>query len=573
MRPGRKSWQIRRGWRALPLVVLLAAACGGDPGGDDQEAPVRVAGSSDGVEVPWNSGTLYFLLTDRFRNGDPTNDQALDRVRESAVLRGFEGGDLRGVLEKLEEGYFDALGVTAIWMTPFVEQVAGRVDEGTGATYGYHGYWARDWTRVDPALGTEEDLRAVVDEAHRRGIRVIMDAVINHPGPVTPRDPAWPEAWVRSDPTCSFQDYETTVTCELVDGLPDLRTDSDARVELPGFLRAKWEEEERLDDELAELADFFDRTGYPRAPRFYVMKWLTDWVREYGFDGYRVDTAKHFEEDVSLELAQEAGAAYEEWKAGQDELPQGDAPFWMLAEVYNYDLEHGRDFDFGDRTVDFFAHGYDALINFGFKGRARQDLDATYADYAEALRDGALAGVTVVNYMSSHDDGAPYDPERETPLEAGTRLLLAPGMAQIYYGDELARPLVVDSAVGDANLRSAMDWTSLDSLSHSRVLDHWRVLGRFRAAHPAVGAGAHTRLQERPYVFSRILTDAEGGEDRVVVALDAGNGTVRVPVGDVFQEGVLVRDAYSGRTGVVSEGAVSVETRSGVILLEASGRR
>jgi alpha-amylase len=527
-----------------------------------------------GAEVLWNGGTLYFLLTDRFRNGDPSNDQALGRTRPSAVLRGFEGGDLRGVLEALEEGWFDALGVTALWMTPFVEQVAGQVDEGTGATYGYHGYWARDWTRVDPALGSEDDLRAVVDEAHRRGIRVIMDAVINHPGPVTPRDPAWPQGWVRSEPTCSYQDYESTVSCELVDGLPDLRTDSDTPVDLPGFLTAKWEEEGRLAEERAELDDFFDRTGHPRAPRYYVMKWLTDWVREFGFDGYRVDTAKHFEEDVSAELAEEARAAYEEWKAGRSELPQGDAPFWMLAEVYNYDLEHGRDFDFGDRTVDFFAHGYDALINFGFKGRARRDLDATYADYAEALRDGVLAGATVVNYMSSHDDGSPYDPEREVPLETGTRLLLAPGMAQIYYGDELARPLVVEGANGDANLRSPMDWTVVDSVAEARVLEHWRILGRFRADHPAVGAGAHTRLQgDDPYVFARTLTEASGAEDRVVVALDAGTGTVRVPVGDVFPEGSLVRDAYSGRTSVVSEGAVSVETASGVVLLEASGQR
>ena len=400
-----------------------------------------------------------------------------------------------------------------------------------------------------------------------------MDAVINHPGPVTPRDPAWPDSWVRTEPTCGFRDYESTVTCELVDGLPDFRTDSDAPVELPAFLVEKWEEEDRLAVETAELDDFFDRTGYPRAPRYYVMKWLTDWVRELGFDGYRVDTAKHFEEGVSVELAREGRAAYEEWKAGQAELPQGDAPFWMLAEVYNYDLAAGRDFDFGDRTVDYYAHGYDALINFGFKGRARRDLDGVYTDYARALREGALAGVAVVNYMSSHDDGSPYDPERETPLETGTRLLLAPGMAQIYYGDEIARPLVVEGAVGDANLRSVMDWSVVDSVEHARVLEHWRILGRFRAAHPAVGAGAHVRLQERPYVFARTLTEAEGGEDGVVVALDTGSGTVRVPVGDVFPEGSLVRDAYSGTTGVVSDGAVQVETRSGVVLLEASGRR
>src|SRR3972149_1098275 len=130
--------------------------------------------------VFWNSATVYFLLTDRFQNGDPDNDRALGRAQDGALLRSFQGGDLAGVRRKLEEGYFDSLGVDAIWLTPFVEQIHAGVDEGTGKTYGFHGYWTRDWTAVDPALGTEDDLRALVDEAHRRGIRVLMDAVINH---------------------------------------------------------------------------------------------------------------------------------------------------------------------------------------------------------------------------------------------------------------------------------------------------------------------------------------------------------------------------------------------------------
>ena len=92
-------------------------------------------------------------------------------------MRNFLGGDLSGVLQELRAGYFDSLGVDAIWMTPFVEQIHGSVDEGTGRTYGFHGYWTRDWTAVDPAFGTAEELQAVVAEAHRRGIRVLMDAV------------------------------------------------------------------------------------------------------------------------------------------------------------------------------------------------------------------------------------------------------------------------------------------------------------------------------------------------------------------------------------------------------------
>ena len=120
----------------------------------------------------------------------------------------------------------------------------------------------------------------------------------------------------------------------------------------------------------------------------------------------------------------------------------------MVGEVYGWEPGQGRAYDFGDRTVDFFANGYDALINFGFKGDTAGSLDGVFTRYSAALHDGALRGVAVLNYVSSHDDGSPYDRQRRDPLGAGTRLLLAPGGAQIYYGDELARPLVVPGPRG-----------------------------------------------------------------------------------------------------------------------------
>jgi len=99
------------------------------------------------------------------------------------------------------------------------------------------------------------------------------------------------------------------VDCTLVATLPDIRTDRDAPVELPPALLAKWAREGRREKEVAGLDAYFRRTGHPRAPRYYIIKWLTDWVREFGFDGYRVDTAKHFEETVSAELKREAALA------------------------------------------------------------------------------------------------------------------------------------------------------------------------------------------------------------------------------------------------------------------------
>jgi len=515
----------------------------------------------------WNSATVYFLLTDRFANGDSTNDLALGRAHDGVLLRSFEGGDLAGVLRKLEEGYFDSLGVDAIWLTPFVEQIHGSVDEGTGKTYGYHGYWTRDWTVVDPALGTMDDLRAVVNTAHRRGIRVLMDAVINHTGPTTPSDPAWPEDWVRAGPNCTYRDYATTVNCKLVATLPDVLTERDEPVELPPALVAKWGREGRLDQEQAGLDAFFRRTGYPRAPRYYIIKWLTDWVREFGFDGYRMDTAKHFGEAVSAELKREAERAFADWKRAHPSQVLDSLPFYMMGEVYGYEPSQGRAYSFGDRTVDFFAYGYDGLINFGFKGE-RGPLDDVYSRYSATLRDGALRGVSILNYISSHDDGGPYDRDRANPLGAGTRLLLAPGGAQIYYGDELARPLRVAGAEGDANLRSLMNWGDLgDGGPAADVLRHWRKLGQFRRAHPAVGAGEHRRLQTEPYVFARTL-GADGNGDRVVVGLEQPVGAKTIPVGGVFADGARLVDAYSGIHATVRSGAAALTTPFPVVLLE-----
>ena len=549
----------------LPLISALTGACGrtADTGA---VRPAAVTVPETNPAAFWNSATVYFLLTDRFRNGDPTNDRALGRAKDAATLRGFEGGDLAGVLQKIEEGYFDSLGVTAIWMTPFVEQIHAGVDEGTGKTYGFHGYWTRDWTAVDPALGRIDDLRAVVDAAHRHGIRVLMDAVINHTGPVTQQDPAWPADWVRTAPNCSYRDYTTTVDCTLVATLPDIRTDRDAPVELPQALLDKWTREGRRDQEVAELDTFFRRTGYPRAPRYYLIKWLTDWVRELGFDGYRVDTAKHFEPAVSAELKREAEAALASWRRTHPGQVRDGIPFYMVGEAYGWEPSQGRAYSFGNRTVDFFANGYDALINFGFKSDTGS-LDGLFTRYSATINRGALRDASVLNYLSSHDDGSPFDVNRKDPLGAGTRLLLSPGGAQIYYGDELARPLKVQGAEGDANLRSFMNWADLErGGAAAKVLEHWRKLGRFRRSHPAVGGGVHRTLQAKPYIFSRTL-EAGGRVDRVLVAMDQGEGAKTISVFGVFPDGAELVDGYTGVGGRVKNGAVSLTTGSGLVLL------
>ncbi|HSD31858.1 MAG TPA: alpha-amylase family glycosyl hydrolase, partial [Gemmatimonadales bacterium] len=296
------------------------------------------------------------------------------------------------------------------------------------------------------------------------------------------------------------------------------------------------------------------------------IKWLTDWVRRFGFDGYRIDTAKHFGETVSGELKVEAEQAFADWKRAHPAQVLDALPFYMMGEVYGWDPSQGRAYNFGDRAVDYFAHGYDGLINFAFKRDAAGLPDSAFARYAAALR-GPLRGAAILNYLGSHDDGSPYDPDRDKPFDAGTRLLLAPGGAQIYYGDELARPLRVAGTAGDANLRSLMSWQDLAGGGITAdILRHWRTLGRFRRAHPAVGAGAHHLLQAAPYIFSRTL-DADGVDDRVIVALGQPRGSKTIPVFGVFPDGTRLVDAYSGERGTVSDGRVSLTTGFDLVLL------
>lgn len=306
--------------RLLVLVLVLASlnSCKLERKEAIEQPEIAAIESEPEIKetVPflWEGANIYFLLTDRFYNGNTENDVNFGRTGETGPLRGFMGGDLEGITQKIQEGYFTDLGINAIWFTPVVEQIHGDTDESTGSTYGYHGYWAKDWTTLDPNFGTRKELEKLVKTAHKNGIRILMDVVLNHTGPVTTEDPVWPEKWVRTEPTCEFTTYENTTACTLVKNLPDVQTESNNTVELPDALLAKWKEEGRLSIELDELQLFFDRTGYPRAPRFYIIKWLTDYVNDLGIDGFRVDTVKHVNENAWSELYKEASAAFESWK-------------------------------------------------------------------------------------------------------------------------------------------------------------------------------------------------------------------------------------------------------------------
>jgi alpha-amylase len=519
------------------------------------------------VPFIWEAASVYFLMTDRFNNGDKSNDLNYDRTKTAGKLRGFEGGDIKGISKKIDEGYFDKLGINAIWFTPIVEQIHDAVDEGTGLSYGFHGYWTRDWTALDPNFGTKEDLANLVQKAHAHGIRIILDGVINHTGPVTDVDTLWPNYWVRTGPSCDYQNYQNTTACTLVANLPDIRTESTQDVDLPPFLVEKWKKEGRYDQEMQELESFFKRTGYPKTPRYYIIKWLTDYITDYGIDGYRGDTVKHTEESVWADFKKQCEYAFTNWKKNNPTKVLDNNSFYTIAEVYNYNISAGKYFDFGDKKVNYYANGFNNMINFEFKWDAKKDYEFLFSKYSTILN-GELKGSSVLNYLSSHDDGAPFDGLRTHSIEAGTKLLLSPGVAQIFYGDESNRVLEIAGTQGDAKLRSFMNWDAIKSNPDTKTtLAHWRKLGKFRKNHPAIGAGVHQQITATPYLFTRTLTKGDF-TDKVLIGLDLPIGKKQLDVSAVFPDGTKLKDSYSGAITVVKKGQIKVKTDFDILLLE-----
>ena len=542
----------------IALVSLLISSC---------SSTKEIKNTPTKTPFVWEGANVYFLMTDRFLNGNPNNDNIIKRDKPTAKLRGFEGGDIRGVIQKLDEGYFSDLGINVIWMTPVVEQIHGSVDEGTGNTYGFHGYWTKDWTALDPSFGTREDLKELVDKAHAKGIRIMLDAVINHTGHATEIDDKYPDSWVRSTPNCKYNSYDSNINCTLVTGLFDVKTESKENVELPPFLVEKWKKEGRYEQEIAELDAFFKKTGYPRAPRYYIMKWLSDYILDFGIDAYRVDTVKHTTEDVWADFGKVCEMTFAEFKAKNPTKVLDNNAFFTIGEVYGYNIGSKRLYDYGDRKVDYYANGFTGLINFDFRNEAKMNYEELFSKYSNILQND-LKGNTVMNYVSSHDDGWPFDKKREKTFESGTKLLLAPGISQIYYGDETARSLDIEGTTGDATLRSMMNWDDIvGKISTKELLVHYQKLGVFRKNHPAIGAGVHQKISSNYYLFTRTFS-SENYTDKVVVGLDFPIGNKEINVANYFPEGTSVRDAYSGQLAKVENGKITINTNYTILLIE-----
>ena len=485
----------------------------------------------------WHNATVYFVLTDRFANGNPDNDGSYGRRRDGMQDIGtFHGGDLAGLTGKLD--YLRQLGVNVLWISSPLEQIHGWVGGGTKGDfphYAYHGYYPMDWTKLDANMGTEADLRKLVDEAHRRGIRILFDVVMNHAGYATLADMQefqfgalyvagaekekilgarwtdwtpgpgqtwhsfndyinfsdksgwtqwWGKHWIRTD----IGDYDSPgfddITMSL-SFLPDLKTESTEASGLPVFYQHKPDTRAR------------DIPGF--TPRDYLTRWLSQWVRDYGIDGFRIDTAKHVELPAWQQLKDQSQQALAAWKKANPGKSPDEGPFWMTGEAWGH----------GVMKSAYYQNGFDAMINFDYQEQAAKaagclaDIDPVWQQMAEKLQD-----FNVLSYLSSHDTRL----FRESDSSAAELLLLAPGAVQIFYGDESARPEGPGGSDPLQGTRSDMNWQDVTGKDAARVA-HWQVLGQFRARHPAIGAGRQTTLPlPRGYGFVR-----ERGDDKVMI--------------------------------------------------------
>ncbi len=556
------------------------------------------ATASDKSDFDWGNATVYFVITDRFSNGDTTNDinygRIVDYGSEQLNAATFHGGDFKGMLQKAKAGYFKDLGVDVVWMTDVYEQIHGWMS-GSGSVndfphYGYHGYYPLDYTQIDKNYGTVDEFRELVDTLHSQGIRVMLGANLNDPGYPTLLDAVqyvfadtgltqtqaaqhirdwsfdkffedrldwdgwYDRGWVRMPD--EGWDESNPLEATLY-GMPDFKDESDEPVEIPAFLKRKWEEEGSANDAWVNPSARDLRKDRQWSPMQYLIAWIASWVEEFGIDGFRCDIVENVHLHRWKELNEACNAALTSWR---QKHPQSPASAWTdkFYMTGDYDMA-GIDF-----KPDYADAGFASLVNFYFPKHG--DLDAivyTWQAYADSV--ASHPGWHPFNYLNNSYH---RDADMANMTDCATTLMLAPGVAQIFYGDETGRKLSdarlnVDSAQA---FRSDMNWNDIDST----LLSHYQRLGNIRRSHPAIGMGRQVTLDEHTCV--RILA---GGSGERANAGDNGErafagDTILIRVAPVdnrsicvsgyFAEGEQLEELYTGQKATVTDNAVTFPT-------------
>lgn len=474
LRGRRPSWPLL----ALALAVsTLAGACATQPPIDTRS--VTPAQVSITPQRDWSDAILYFVLLDRFADGDGGNNANLERRNPG----GWHGGDLRGLTAQLDE--IADLGATAIWINPIVQQIRAPLWAGgpPGSQWQdgfehwpFHGYWADDFGRLDPHFGSEADLKALVDAAHARGIKVLLDVVYNHVG--------YGSAYLSNPQTRDWFRARQT-ECEVdplicqVGGLPDLRT------ELP-------EVREHLFDAHLGLA------------------------RRTGIDGFRLDTVKHVEHDF--------------WQAhrARTRAELGD-DFFLLGEVWGGSAEALEPWFAPDEIDAGFDFTFKGSCQSFVEGKGRSVAFASYLSKRHRVREGHQ----LVHYLSSHDEPMALHElgDDVSKLKLCVALqMTSTGIPMIYYGEEVGRR-------GGAwpDNRNDMPWGGhavLPGKGADRddgLREYYRKLIAVRRAHPALRSGTFRPLATDGDLLVFLREDGDAG-DAVIVAVNRGAQTATATV-------------------------------------------
>ncbi|MDY0908369.1 pullulanase-type alpha-1,6-glucosidase [Microbacterium sp. CFBP9034] len=499
---------------------------------------------ADPVRQPGSAEQFYFVMTDRFANGDPTNDRgAIDGDRLAHGFdptdKGFyQGGDIAGLRQKLD--YIEGLGTSAIWLTPSFKN---RPVQGAGAdaSAGYHGYWITDFTQIDPHLGTNAELEALIQDAHDRDIKVYFDIITNHTADVisyaegsqtyitqeaepyrdasgTAFDPATfagTDQFPALDPAISFP-YTPVIAA------------ADADVKVPAWLNDPTLYHNRGDSTWAgESVTFGDFVGlddimteHPTVVDGFIDVYQT-WI-DLGIDGFRIDTAKHvnfeFWEKWSSEVLDYAHAA---------EKPE----FFMFGEVYDADpaklSPYVRNSDMNsvlDFTFQSAATAYAKGTGTGAKPSGLRTLFA--GDDMYTTPDSSATALPT--FLGNHDMGrvghflAGADALQRDEL-AHELMYLTRGQPVVYYGDEQgfagtggdkdARQTLFASQTADYQNQPLVTGEQLGSVDRynadAPLYEHIAALAELRGAHPALESGAQIEryvddAAAGVYAFSRV---------------------------------------------------------------------
>ncbi len=469
---------------------------------EESRPPVTVQPHSE-----WSEAILYFIVLDRFADGDLSNNQGVDRDAKGT----FHGGDLAGLRQQLDE--LADLGVTALWITPVVKNIEGFVTGAGFPDWGYHGYWADDFYQLDPRFGSEEELKRLVEDSHERGIAVLLDVVYNHAG-YESRYTEEKRDWLRIEGLGGCGDDDIT---GCVAGLPDFKT------------------------HLPEVRDYLLEASIGLAERT-------------GLDGFRLDTVKHVEHDFWQEHRRRTRE-----RLGED--------FFLIGEVWAGDAKNLDPWFAGDEMDAGFDFSFQGSALAFVQGRGRAVAFNRYLEKRTEARDGYLLS----HYLSSHDvPGAMYQLEGDTELFRLAALLqmTSNGIPQIYYGEEVGRAggdwpeNRSDMPWGDRAIEPGAGDPRDEDLR-----DYYKQLIQIRRDQPALWRGSHQGLAFEQDLLVFAKNDPDGGT--AVVAINRGAETIdasfEAPAG---WSGSTVKDLLTGETFTVADTAqISVPSRTGRILV------